>query len=97
MEFYSNCLIEALKAKLKNPSVKILYIPAFLNEVPCPHWMWLDEEGEHGFHCSGHLPWYKWMWHKGKIRTVPRGYYKECVSQMIEKKYYESGFDKQGW
>lgn len=36
--FYSNCLIEAIKAKIKHPiKVKIKYIPARLNEVFCPH------------------------------------------------------------
>ena len=87
--FYSNCFFEMVKAKLKNPKVKIMYLPAFLNEVPCPHWMWLDEEGEHDFHYRGKLPWYKWFWHKGHIRTVHRGCYKGCIMQMIEKKYYE--------
>lgn len=88
-DFYSNCLLEAIKAKIKNPKIKIMYLPAFLNEVPCPHWMWLDEEGEHDFHYKGYLPWYKWVWHKGCIRTVHRGCYKGCISQMIEKKYYK--------
>ena len=46
-KFYSNCFFEAIKAKLRNPNVKIMYLPAFLNEVPCPHWMWLDNNGEH--------------------------------------------------
>ena len=88
--FYSNCFIEMVKAKLKNPKVKIMYMPAFLNEVPCPHWMWMDEDGEHDFLFSGKLPWWKWIWHKGHIRTVHRGCYKGCMSQMIERKYYES-------
>lgn len=39
--FYSNCFIEMVKAKLKNPKVKIMYLPAFLNwdnekEQYCP-------------------------------------------------------------
>lgn len=88
-EFYSNCFIEAFKAKLRNPGVKLMYLPAFLNEVPCPHMMWLDSEGEHDFHFCSKLPWYKWFWHKGKIRTVHRGCYKKCINQMIEKKYYK--------
>ena len=87
-EFYSNCFIEMLKAKLRNPAVKVMYLPAFLNEVPCPHWMWLDDDGEHDFHLNGRLPWWKWFWHKGRIRTVHRGCYKGCIDQMIEKKYY---------
>lgn len=87
-QFYSNCLFEAIKAKLRNPKIKILYMPAFLNEVPCPHWMWLDEDGEHDFYFGGSLPWYRWFWHKGAIRTVHRGCYKGCMTKMIEKKYY---------
>lgn len=86
--FYSNCFFEMVKAKIKNPKVKVMYLPAFLNEVPCPHWMWLDEDGEHDFHYQGKLPWYKWFWHKGYIRTVHRGCYKGCIMQMIEGKYY---------
>lgn len=41
-DFYSNCLLEALKAKLKNPKVKITYISPFANEVFCPHFLWSD-------------------------------------------------------
>lgn len=43
--FYSNCLIEAIKAKIKHPiKVKIKYIPARLNEVFCPHLIYIGEE-----------------------------------------------------
>ncbi len=91
MEFYSNCFIEVIKAKIRNPKIIVMYLPAFLNEVHCPHWMWMDENGEHDFHFSGKLPSYKWFWHKGTIRTVHRGCYKGCISQMIEKKYYMKG------
>lgn len=42
--FYSNCLIEAVKAKIRHPiKIKIKYIPARLNEVFCPHLIWHDE------------------------------------------------------
>ena len=88
MEFYSNCFIEMVKAKLRDPTIKVMYLPAFLNEVPCPHWIWLDKDGEHDFGYKGYIPWYKWFWHKGEIRTLHRGCYKKCISQMIEKKYY---------
>lgn len=87
-EFYSNCFLEMIKAKIRNPNVKVMYLPAFLNEVPCPHWMWLDEDGEHDFHYKGNLPIWKWLWHKGSIRTVHKGCYKGCINSMIEKKYY---------
>ena len=86
--FYSNCLIEVIKAKIKNPKIKVMYLPAFLNDVYCPHWMWLDENGEHDFHYSGYLKWYKRIWYKGEIRTVHKGCYKKCINQMIDYKYY---------
>lgn len=88
-EYYSNCLIEAIKAKIRNPKVKLMYVPMFLNDVYCPHMTWLDDEGEHDFHCKGHLSWYKLIWYKGYIRTVHRGSYKAYISRMIEYKYYK--------
>lgn len=49
-EFYSNCLIQALKAKIKNPcKVKIKCIPPHLNECFCPHLMWHDGEYTYDF------------------------------------------------
>lgn len=48
--FYSNCLIEAIKAKIRHPiKIKIKYIPARLNEVFCPHLMWHDGEYTYDF------------------------------------------------
>ena len=42
-EHYSNCLIEAIKAKIKwGKQIKIIYIPSWKNEVFCPHFMWHD-------------------------------------------------------
>ena len=49
-EYYSNCLIEAMKAKIKHPiKVKIKYIPAYMNEVFCTHVMWHDGEYTYDF------------------------------------------------
>ena len=39
---YSNCLFEALKAKIKNPNVKIFKAPKEIND--CCHFMWHDDE-----------------------------------------------------
>ena len=88
MECQSNCLFEAIKAKIRNPSVKILYCPAFLNEIPCPHFMWLDGDTEYEFKC-GRIKWYQWIWHKGEIVPHGRGAYKALMSIMIEKKIYD--------
>lgn len=88
-EFYSNCLFEAIKAKICNPKIRIMYYPAFLNEVRCPHFIWSDGKKEYDFHYKGRLPWYKWLWHKGHISTYHLGTYKRIMSMMIERKYYE--------
>ena len=95
-KFYSNCLIEMIKAKIRNPAITVLYLPAFLNEVRCPHWMWLDADGEHDFHHTGPLRWYQWFWHSGVIRTVHRGCYKSYINQMIDRKYYMRGPQEAG-
>lgn len=29
MEFYSNCFIEVVKAKIRNPKIIVMYLPAF--------------------------------------------------------------------
>lgn len=92
--FYSNCFLEAMKAKLRNPKVTLMYIPAFLNEVHCPHWIWLDDDGEHDFNRPGELPWYQWLWFKGKIYTRHRGCYKATIAAMIEEKYYKKNGGK---
>lgn len=81
--FYSNCLIEALKAKIKNPfKVKIKYMPAHLNEVFCPHLMWHDGEYTYDFYTSGRLKWYQVLWHKGHIRKSEYDYYDKCIDAM---------------
>lgn len=93
-EFYSNCFLEMLKAKIRNPQIQVLYIPSFLNEVPCPHWIWLDQNGEHDFCCEESLPFYQWLWHKGSIRTMKRGCYKGYIAKRIEQKYYSARNNK---
>lgn len=79
-EYYSNCLIEAIKAKLRHPfKVKIKYIPAHLNEVFCPHLMWHDGEYTYDFWASGKLKPLQILWHKGTIRKSEYGYYDKCM------------------
>ena len=87
-EFYSNCLIEAVKAKLRNPKIRMMYCPAYFNEVPCPHWMWTDGSKEYDF-STGLLHWWQWIWHKGRIKEYHSGTYSRYVSAMIEYKFYK--------
>ncbi len=41
--YYSNCLIEAIKAKIKwGKEIRIIRIPIRKNDILCPHFMWHD-------------------------------------------------------
>lgn len=80
--FHSNCLIEAVRAKLKNPKkVRVLYIPARLTPSGCFHFMWTDGEKEYDFNRCGHVPWHKWAWHEGRIRTHRLGCYDRYIKE----------------
>ena len=86
-EYYSNCLIEAMKAKIKHPiKVKIKYIPASMNEVFCPHVMWHDGEYTYDFWASGHLSLLQKLWHKGHIRKMEYGYYDRVIKTLKQWK-----------
>lgn len=86
--FYSNCFIEMVKAKIRDPRVKVMYIPARLKGSLFPHWMWMDDDGEHDFSPGKHIPWYRLLWHKGRIRTVRYGCYRGVMLRLIDSKYY---------
>lgn len=87
MEYYSNCLIEAIRAKLKNPKkVKIKYIPAHLNEVFCPHIMWHDGKYTYDFYAKGYLKPFQRLWHKGHIRKSEYGYYDKVMNTLKQWK-----------
>ena len=81
-DFYSNCLVEALKAKLKNPKIKITYVSPFANERFCPHFLWSDGVNDYDFGVERHLKWYEIVWFKGHIRQRNLGFnekYKKAV------------------
>lgn len=83
--FYSNCLIEAIKSKMRHPfKVKIRYVPANLNEVFCPHIMWQDGEYTYDFYAEGYLKPLQRIWHKGYVRKSEFGYYDKVISTLIE-------------
>lgn len=85
--FYSNCLIEAIKAKIRHPiKIKIKYIPVRLNEVFCPHLMWHDGEYTYDFWAYEHLKPYQILWHKGRIRKNEYDYYDKCIKTLKEWK-----------
>ena len=73
--YYSNCLVEAIKYKLKDwKNVKIIYIPASYNEVYCPHFMWSDGKNDYDFEASRYLKWYERLWFKGEVKKRELGW-----------------------
>ena len=76
-EYYSNCLVEALKAKLKwGNHVDLIFIPSWKNDgVPwVPHWMWYDRDdgNVYDFHTNKWMEhWWNCLWWKGYIRIQP--------------------------
>ncbi len=71
-DFYSNCLIEAVKAKIKDHNVKILVTSPWKNEIFCPHFMWYDGAYVYDFGIEELIPWIAaWTIHKGHIRKRP--------------------------
>ena len=72
--YWSNCIIEAVRAKLHDPkNVHLLMIWPWQNEVWCPHLMWTDGIREYDFHATD-VSMMGWLWHKGYIRVKPLGW-----------------------
>ena len=70
--FYSNCLLEALKAKIRHPfKVKITFVPK--SESGCCHFMWSDGEHDYDFGAERHFRWYDNFLFKGCIRQRELG------------------------
>lgn len=78
-ELYSNCFIQAIKAKIHDRTVKLYFCrPRFVNgRFQMFHFMWSDGTADYDFsdlteNC--HLPWYKCFIFKGRIRMFPKGF-----------------------
>lgn len=83
--FYSNCLIECIKAKVKNPKIKIMVLSPFINEIFCPHFMWSDGKYDYDFGVDGHVPCV--LWFKGCIRRRTLGFNKKWKQAAIRAHY----------
>ena len=86
-DYYSNCMIEAVKAKIKDwKHVKITYVSPFKNKVFCPHFLWSDGENDYDFGIEGlgARGIIDWTIHKGHIRKRGLGFnqrYKETCTR----------------
>ena len=89
--FYSNCLIEALKAKLKNPrKIKITFVPK--SEKGSCHFMWSDGEADYDFGVERDIKWHEVLWFKGCIRKYCLGF-NERYKEQMRKRYKMSSLN----
>lgn len=90
INWYSNCLIEAIKAKIRlGKQAKLIHISAKDFEVYCPHWMWLDlRDGNIYDFCAVQRDEDKW-WNlflfNGHIRVVPHSTYERWCREKLWK------------
>ena len=90
-DYYSNCLIEAIKAKLKDPkNVKITLCLPWFNEVFCPHFMWTDGVADYDFGIECWIPMITaYTIHKGHIRKREKGFI-EKYQRAMKKRFYRN-------
>ena len=82
--FYSNCFIEAVKAKVRHPlSIKITVVKR--SEAGCPHFLWGDGKNDFDFGIEKQLTGLEKIWYKGQIRKRRLGFnerYKRLMQEM---------------
>lgn len=90
-DYYSNCLIEAIKAKFKNPkNIKITICLPWFNEVFCPHFMWTDGLFDYDFGIEEWMPMIAaYTIHKGHIRKREKGFI-EKYQRAMKKRFYRN-------
>ena len=85
-EYFSNCFIEAMKAKLRNRrNVKVYFCKPRITEnghFQMLHFMRTDGKADYDFSDNGDrgLPWYKCLWFKGRIRKFEKGFAKSYAA-----------------
>lgn len=68
--FYSNCLIEAIKAKLKNKNAQIIFVPKKFNDSIGFHCFWKIDDLIYDFKCESNVKHYwQMILFKGYIRA----------------------------
>jgi hypothetical protein len=76
--YTSNCLIEAVKAKLKNTKIKLYFCkPRIVNgRFQMFHFMWSDGSYDYDFSDleDQEMKWYRDFLFKGKVRQFEHGF-----------------------
>ena len=70
---YSNCIVEVVKAKMKNwSSTKIIVHKPVKGGVRLPHALWINDGVIYDFVSNNPEPetrWWRCLWFKGKVRS----------------------------
>lgn len=83
--FWSNCLVETAKAKIKNPSkVKVTIVTK--SEANCPHFLWSDGINDYDFGVERHLSGFQILYFRGYIRKRKLGFNQKYKEQMRRRK-----------
>lgn len=85
--YYSNCLIEAIKAKIRNPSIKLHFCKPYRKpngRIGSMHILWEDDNYSYDFSDidwsdNGHF--WQYFWYKGYIRQWPKDFAKKFSSK----------------
>ena len=96
-EYYSNCIVEAIKAKLKNHKVKIYFCKPRITEngLQMCHFMWSDGTADYDFSDfeENELPLYKILFFKGAIRKFKLGFAEKYSKSRNRKRGKENAID----
>ena len=83
--FYSNCLLEALKAKIKHP-LKVKITVVLKSEANCPHFLWSDGKNDYDFGVERYLNKFQKFWFYGYIRKRKLGFNNKYKKLMKQRK-----------
>lgn len=90
ISFYSNCLIEAINAKLENPDVKITVVTKGNRGVP--HFLWSDGKYDYDFGTDKKLSRLQTLWFKGRIHKRALGFNEEY--KRMSRYRYENNCER---
>lgn len=71
--FLSNCLLEAVKAKIRHP-VKVKVTVVLRSEARCPHFLWSDGQNDFDFGVDRRLVGPQVLLFRGYIRRYTLGF-----------------------
>lgn len=79
--YYSNCMIEAIRAKIHNPRIKLYFCKPRMagnGRFQMFHFMWSDGIADYDFSDLNdeEIPWYKSFIFKGHLRRFEKGFAK---------------------